>query len=60
MCKETLEQKERAKGIKAPFEYEEIPLSEVEPFSFGKDAYNVISLNGVYEMAEGGEALLSF
>ena len=60
MCKETLEQKERAKGIKAPFEYEEIPLSEVEPFSFGKDAYNVISLNGVYEMAEGGETPPSF
>ena len=60
MIKETLEQSEKIKGVKSPFEYEEISLKEAEPFEVKENGFDKVSLNGVYSMAEGGEEPPSF
>ncbi|MBO4432662.1 MAG: hypothetical protein J5852_03925 [Clostridia bacterium] len=60
MIKETLEQSEKIKGVKSPFQYKEISLAEAKPFEVKENGLDKVSLNGVYEMAEGGEEPPSF
>lgn len=56
----SLENIERVKGVKAPYEYAVSSITETAPFLAPQGDRGVISLNGVYEMTEGGSDIPSF
>ena len=60
MKKETLEQRERAKGVSAPFMNAATAVAETAPFAFPADESGVLSLCGKYKMTEGGDTVPDF
>ena len=56
----SLEEKERVKGAKAPFEYAASEITGTAPFHMPQGDRNTVSLCGVYEMQEGKSEIPSF